>query len=61
VAVETFGWMGRHTDHPLSRALRRPGHELQRRAGTREPSAAELEGAERALDALLALEGAARP
>jgi uncharacterized protein YqhQ len=59
VAVETFGWMGRHRDHPLSRALRMPGYELQRRAGTREPSAAELEVAERALDELLSLEGAA--
>jgi uncharacterized protein YqhQ len=56
VAVETFGWMGRHKDHPLSRALRVPGHELQRRAGTREPSSAELEVAERALDELLKLE-----
>ncbi len=56
VAVETFAWMGRHRDHPLSRALRVPGHELQRRAGTREPTAAELEVAERALDTLLALE-----
>ena len=29
---------GRHPEHPLSRALARPGHELQHRLGTREPS-----------------------
>ena len=27
-AVEVFAWMGRHPDHPVSRALARPGHEL---------------------------------
>jgi uncharacterized protein YqhQ len=56
IAVEAFLWMGRHKDHPLSRALRLPGYELQRRAGTEEPSAAELEVAECALDELLRLE-----
>ena len=36
-------------DHPLSRALARPGHELQSRLSTAEPSAAQLEVAGAAL------------
>ena len=36
-STEIFAWMGRHPSHPLSRALARPGHELQHRLGTREP------------------------
>ena len=55
-SVEIFGWMTRHADHPLSRALARPGHELQHRFGTREPSAEQLEVAEAALRACLQLE-----
>ena len=58
-AVEIFAWMGRHPDHPLSRALARPGHELQTRVSTAEPSAAQLEVAEAALAACLAAEEAA--
>jgi uncharacterized protein YqhQ len=58
-ATEAFGWMGRHHDHPVSRALRRPGFELQRVAATREPTPAELEVAETALAEVLRLEGAA--
>jgi uncharacterized protein YqhQ len=57
-AVEVFGWMGRHPRHPLSRALARPGHELQARVSTAEPSAAQLEVAEAALAACLAAEAA---
>ena len=56
-ATEAFGWMGRHRDHPVARALRRPGFELQRVAATREPTAAELEVAEAALAEVLRLEG----
>jgi uncharacterized protein YqhQ len=55
-AVEIFGWMGRHPEHPLSRALARPGHELQVRVSTSEPSAAQLEVAEAALAACLTAE-----
>ena len=55
-STEIFGWMGRHPAHPLSRALAKPGHELQHRLGTREPSAAQLEVAEAALRACLELE-----
>jgi len=55
-AVEIFAWMGRHPGHPLSRALARPGHELQARVSTAEPSPAQLEVAEAALAACLAAE-----
>jgi uncharacterized protein YqhQ len=57
-AVEVFGWMSRHPERRLSRALARPGTELQRRISTREPSAAQLEVAEAAIAACLAAEEA---
>ena len=60
-ATEAFAWMTRHRDHPLARAMQRPGYVLQRHAATREPSAAELEVAQAALDEVLRLEGAAAP
>jgi uncharacterized protein YqhQ len=56
VSTEIFGWMTRHPDSRLSRALARPGHELQSRLATAEPSPAQLEVAEAALRACLALE-----
>ena len=59
-AVEVFAWMGRHPDNPLSRALARPGHELQTRVSTAEPSAAQLEVAEAALSACLDAEEIAK-
>ncbi len=52
-AVEVFAWMERNADHPLARALARPGHELQSRVSTAEPSAAQLDVAEAALAACL--------
>jgi uncharacterized protein YqhQ len=55
-SVEIFNWMTRNDDHPLARALAKPGHELQCRLGTREPSADQLEVAEAALHACLELE-----
>jgi uncharacterized protein YqhQ len=55
-SVEVFGWMTRNGDHPLARALARPGHELQHRLVTAEPSAEQLEVANAALAACLALE-----
>ena len=58
-AVEVFAWMGRNPETRLSRALARPGTELQRRLSTREPNAAQLEVAEAALQACLRAEGAA--
>jgi uncharacterized protein YqhQ len=55
-STEIFGWMARNPAHPVSRALARPGHELQHRLGTREPTVEQLEVAEAALRACLALE-----
>jgi uncharacterized protein YqhQ len=58
-AVEVFGWMERHRGNRLERVLRRPGHELQARLATAEPSPAQLEVAEAALAACLEREAAA--
>ena len=56
-SVEVFGWMTRNSGHPLARALVRPGFELQRRLSTAEPTLAQVEVADTARDACLALEG----
>ncbi len=48
--------MTRHPRHPLAKALARPGHELQHRIATAEPSAEQLEVANAALAACLELE-----
>jgi uncharacterized protein YqhQ len=56
VAVEVFAWMTKHPRHPLARALAKPGHELQHRLATAEPSPEQLEVAEAALAACLELE-----
>jgi len=61
VAVEVFAWMTKHPRHPLARALAKPGHELQHRLATAEPSPAQLEVAEAALAACLELEHDDRP
>jgi uncharacterized protein YqhQ len=58
-ATELFGWMARNPSNPLARALSLPGHELQHRFSTAEPSKAQLEVAEAALAACLELEHAA--
>jgi uncharacterized protein YqhQ len=58
-ATELFGWMSRNPDHLLAQALSKPGHELQHRFSTAEPSKAQLEVAEAALRACLELEHAA--
>jgi uncharacterized protein YqhQ len=55
-STEIFGWMTRHPDHLVAQALSKPGHELQHRLSTAEPSAAQLEVAEAALAACLELE-----
>ena len=55
-ATEIFGWMTRHPEHRISRALARPGHELQHRLATAEPTPEQLEVAEAALAACLELE-----
>jgi len=56
-STEIFGWMQRHPDNPLARALAKPGHEFQHRVATAEPTAEQLEVAEAALRACLDLEG----
>ncbi len=56
VAVEVFAWMGRHPHHPVSRVLARPGHELQTRISTAEPSPGQLAVADAALAACLGAE-----
>jgi uncharacterized protein YqhQ len=55
-STEIFGWMTRHPDHLVAQALSKPGHELQHRLSTAEPSPAQLEVAEAALAACLELE-----
>jgi uncharacterized protein YqhQ len=56
VATEIFSWMVRNPEHPLSKALAKPGHELQHRLATVEPTPEQLEVAEAALAACLELE-----
>jgi uncharacterized protein YqhQ len=58
VAVEVFAWSERHHDTVAARALRKPGHELQRVLGTREPTEAQLEVGRAALEEILQAEGA---
>jgi uncharacterized protein YqhQ len=55
-AVEVFAWSERHGDTALARALRRPGHELQRVLGTREPTDEQLEVGRAALAEILRVE-----
>jgi uncharacterized protein YqhQ len=55
-AVEVFAWSERHGDTALARALRRPGHELQRVLGTREPTDEQLEVGRAALAEILRAE-----
>ena len=53
---ELLSWALAHPDEPLSRAVRRPGLELQLHVSTAEPSPEQLEVARAALDACLELE-----
>lgn len=55
-SVEVFSWMVRNEGHPVARALARPGHELQHRFLTAEPSAEQLAVANAALAECLRLE-----
>src|ERR687896_488028 len=43
VAVEMFAWGERHPDSAITRMMRKPGFEIQRAVGTREPTAEQLE------------------
>jgi uncharacterized protein YqhQ len=58
-ATELFGWMVRNPDRPLARALAKPGHELQHRYATKEPTPEQVEVAEAALRACLEREAQA--
>jgi uncharacterized protein YqhQ len=55
-STEVFAWMVRNPEHPVSRALAKPGHELQHRFATAEPTAEQLEVADAALAECLRLE-----
>ena len=55
-SVEIFSWMLRNENHPLARALARPGHELQHRFVTAEPTPEQLEVANATLAECLRLE-----
>jgi uncharacterized protein YqhQ len=55
-STEIFGWMTRHPDHLVAQMLSKPGHELQHRISTSEPTPEQLEVAEAALAACLELE-----
>jgi uncharacterized protein YqhQ len=56
-AVEVFAWSERHSETRAARALRRPGFEIQRLIGTREPTEEQLEVGRAALDEILRAEG----
>jgi len=55
-AVEVFGWSERHADSALAKLVRRPGYEIQRLFGTREPSEQQLEVGRAALAEILRVE-----
>jgi uncharacterized protein YqhQ len=57
IAVEIFGWSERHSGSGLARMFRRPGHELQRALGTREPDETQLEVGRLAMEEILRAEG----
>jgi len=56
VAVEVFVWSEKHSGSAVTRILRKPGHELQRLLGTREPSEHQLEVGRAALAEILRVE-----
>ena len=55
-STEIFAWMTRNPENVVAQALAKPGHELQHRLSTTEPTAEQLEVAEAALQACLELE-----
>ncbi len=57
VAVEMFAWGERHPDSAITRMMRRPGFEIQRAVGTREPTPEQLEVGRAALAEILRVEG----
>jgi uncharacterized protein YqhQ len=59
VAVEVFAWCERNSGTALAKALKRPGFEIQRLIGTREPDERQLEVGRAALAEILRAEQAA--
>jgi uncharacterized protein YqhQ len=59
LAVEVFAWSERHERSLGARMLRRPGYELQRIVGTREPTETQLDVGRAALAEILRAEGVA--
>ena len=55
-AVEVFAWCERNSDTRAARAIRRPGFEIQRIVGTREPDERQLEVGRAALAEILRVE-----
>ena len=55
-AVEVFAWCERNSETRTARALRRPGFEIQRLVGTREPDEPQLEVGRAALAEILRVE-----
>ena len=55
-AVEVFAWSERHAGSSLARALKRPGFEIQRLVGTREPDERQLEVGRAALQEIVRVE-----
>jgi uncharacterized protein YqhQ len=55
-AVEVFAWCERHGDSRTARMLRRPGFEIQRLVGTREPDERQLDVGRAALAEILRVE-----
>jgi uncharacterized protein YqhQ len=55
-STEIFGWMSRHPESRLTKLLAKPGHELQHRLATEQPTPEQLEVAEAALAQCLRLE-----
>jgi uncharacterized protein YqhQ len=56
VAVEVFAWCERNSETRTARAIRRPGFEIQRVIGTREPDERQLEVGRAALAEILRAE-----
>jgi uncharacterized protein YqhQ len=56
IAVEIFAWSERNSGTKLAKALKRPGYEIQRLVGTREPTEEQLEVGKAALDEILRVE-----
>jgi uncharacterized protein YqhQ len=60
-AVEVFAWCERNSETRTARAIRRPGFEIQRVVGTREPDERQLEVGRAALAEILRAEQAPAP